>query len=114
MPTPRIPKINELIKQQLAEIMERELSLKQGVFITLSKIDTTKDLRYTRVSVSVFPEQESHYVSETLRKETPRLQRALHQKLYMKPLPRLSFLLDATEQRADEVEKILKKLSEES
>ena len=65
----RIVKINELLRQQLAEIMERDLSLKPGVFITIAKIDTSKDLRYTRMFISVFPEQETHYVSETLKKE---------------------------------------------
>ncbi len=90
--------------------MERELSLKTGVFITIAKIDTSKDLRYTRMFVSVFPESETHYVSETLKKELSGIQRILHSKLYMRPLPKLSFTIDTTEQEADKVEKILKDL----
>lgn len=106
----RITKVNELVRKHLGEIMERELSLKPGVFITIAKVDTSKDLRYTRMFVSVFPEQEAHYVSETLKKELPQLQKKLHGKLYMKPLPRLSFEIDRTEEEADKVEKILKDL----
>ncbi len=110
MSSHRIAKVNELVRQQLAEIMERELSLKQGVFVTIAKVDTSKDLRYTRVSVSVFPEREVGYVTETLKKELPVLQKSLFRKLYMKPSPRLSFEIDRTEEKADEVERILKDL----
>lgn len=108
MSIPRIVKINDLIRTLLGEIMQRELSLKVGVFITIAKVDTTRDLRYTRMFVSVFPEQETRYVSETLKKELPRIQKALYQKLSMKPLPKLSFVIDKTAQKADEIEKILK------
>lgn len=110
MPSPRIPKVNELIRSHISQILERDLMLKGGVLVTVAKVDTTKDLRYTRVSVSVFPEQESRYILETLKKETSKLQKKLRSRLYMKPLPRLSFLLDSTEQQADAVEKILKNL----
>ena len=110
MSSMRITKINELLRKLLGEIMERDMSLKPGVFITIAKIDTSKDLRYTRMFISVFPEQETHYISETLKKELSRIQKSLYGKLYMKPLPKLSFEIDETAQEADKVEKILKKL----
>lgn len=110
MSSMRIVRVNELLRKLLSEIMERDLSLKSGVFITIAKIDTSKDLRYTRMFISVFPEQEAHYVSETLKKELPRIQKSLYGKLYMKPLPKLAFTIDTTALEADKVEKILKKL----
>lgn len=106
----RVTKINELLRKHLAEIMERELSLKTGVFITIAKIDTSRDLRYTRMFISVFPEQETRYVSQTLKKELARIQKSLYAKLSMKPLPKLSFEIDKTEQEADKIEKVLKEL----
>lgn len=110
MSTLRITKVNELIRQLLGEIMERELSLKPGVLITIAKIDTSKDLRYTRMSVSVFPEHEKNYVTETLKKELPGIQKKLYSKLYMRPMPKLSFTIDTTEEEADKVEKLLLEL----
>jgi ribosome-binding factor A len=106
----RITKVNEQIRKLLGEIMERELSLKPGVIITIAKIDTSKDLRYTRMFISVFPESETRYVSETLKKELSGIQKNLYAKLYMRPMPKLSFEIDTTEQEADKVEKILKSL----
>jgi len=103
----RIQKINSLIRKHIAEILIKDLSLKSGVFLTVSKVDTTPDLRYTRVFLSVFPEKETHYVEETLKKEAYLLQGALNKKLHMKPLPKLVFKTDATEVEADKIEKIL-------
>ena len=84
--------------------------MKLGVFLTVTKVDTTPDLRYTRIFVSVFPEKEFHYVSETLKKERLRMQKTLHKRLHMKPLPKIEFVLDNTEAEADKIEKILLEL----
>ena len=103
----RIVKLNKLFKEHLGEIFQRELSLKPGVFLTIAKVDTTRDLRYTRVSISVFPFKESNYAIKTIEKEIYSIQGALNAKLKMRPLPRLQFVLDSTEEEADKIEKIL-------
>ncbi|MDR3559073.1 MAG: ribosome-binding factor A [Candidatus Pacebacteria bacterium] len=106
----RIEKINELIKQNIGEIILKDLSLKEGVFVTISKVDTTADLRYTRIFVSIFPEKEISYALKTLTRELYKIQGELNRKLHMKPLPRVEFKVDLTESKADEIEKLLKEL----
>jgi len=103
----RIQKINKLIKKHLGEILARELSLKPGVFLTVAKVDTTSDLRYTQVFISVFPFKENNYALKALSHEMYSIQGALNKKLQMRPLPRLEFKLDSTEEEADVIEKIL-------
>lgn len=103
----RIVKLNKLIKEHLGEIFQRELSLKPGVFLTIAKVDTSSDIRYTRISISVFPYKDSDYVMKTLGKEIYTIQGELNKKLKMRPLPRLEFILDSTEEEADKIEKIL-------
>lgn len=104
----RIIKINDLVRQTVDDILLKELSLKEGVFITIAKVDTSPDLRYTRIFVSIFPEKEVNYVMKTLQKEAYRIQGNLNRKLHMKPLPKVEFRADFTESKADEIEKILK------
>jgi ribosome-binding factor A len=103
----RIQKINKLIKKHLGEILVRELSLKSGVFLTIAKVDTMPDLRYTQVFISVFPFKENNYALKALSNEMYSIQGALNKKLQMRPLPRLEFKLDSTEEEADVIEKIL-------
>lgn len=109
----RLRKINSLIQSNISEIMLREMDLKSGVFITIAKVDTTPDLRYTRIFVSVYPTNETNYAMQTIKKELYHIQGVLNKKLNMKPLPRLEFLLDTTEQEADDIEHILKRIKEE-
>lgn len=111
--TDRIAKVNSLIGQLMATLLQRELSLKPGVFLTIAKVTTTRDLRHCTVSVSVFPESERDYAMQTLRHEHGNLQRALHGELAMKVLPRISFAYDDTESRADVVEHLFRAIAAE-
>ncbi len=103
----RITKVNELLRDLIAEALLKEVSFKPGVIVTITKLRTTKDLRHAYFSVSIFPETETDYVTSTLRKEISQLERFVHSKLYMKPLPRLHYEVDETGLNADAVEKIL-------
>lgn len=103
----RIQKINSLVQQHIGEIISQDLNLKPGVFVTVAKVDTTPDLRYTRVFVSIFPEKDIDYVEKTLKKEMYRIQGSLNKKLHMRPLPKIEFRTDMTESKADEIEKLI-------
>lgn len=109
----RTEKLNELIRDHLGEIFSRDLNLKSGILITIAKVDTTTDLRYTRVFVSIFPEKETNYVLTAFKKEIYSIQGKLNKKLKMKIFPKIEFRLDASEIKADEIEKILKKIGDE-
>ncbi|MFA6973651.1 MAG: ribosome-binding factor A [Parcubacteria group bacterium] len=106
----RIIKINSLIQQHMGEILTRDISLKAGVFVTIAKVDTTPDLRYTRIFISIFPEKEIDYTVKTLEKELYQIQGKLNKRLVMRPLPKIEFKVDMTESGADKIEKLLKQI----
>jgi ribosome-binding factor A len=106
----RIEKINEIIKQYVGDIILKELSIKEGVFVTITRVDTSSDLRYAKVFVSVFPDKEADYALKTLGKELFQIQNLLNKKLRTRPLPKISFQFDTTEMEADKIEKLLKEI----
>jgi ribosome-binding factor A len=106
----RMEKVNELVRQKTAEIVAKEVSFKPGAFVTVTKARVSPDLRHAAVSVSVLPLSEGEYVLKTLKKELYSLQRSLNRQLHMKPLPRIAFELDSTEDEAQKVEDILREL----
>jgi ribosome-binding factor A len=106
-------KVNSLIREQVGEVFNRELDLKSGVFLTVLKVDTTSDLRYANIFVSVFPERESKYAMVALRNEKNNIQKILNKRLHLKIIPRLVFKIDKTEAQADEIEKILREIKDE-
>ena len=106
----RIDKINELIRHTVAEIIAKEVSFKNEVIVTIVKANTSPNLKNSRILVSVFPIKESRYVIKTLKHEIYSLQNSLNQKLHMRPLPRIHFFIDETQEAAQKVEDILRNL----
>jgi ribosome-binding factor A len=109
----RLEKINSLLQQHVSEIISRELSIKKGVFLTVAKVDTSADLRYAQVFVSVFPVSEEAYIKKTLEKELFRIQRALNNKMATKIIPRLEFFIDKRQQNISELDRIFKQIDDE-
>lgn len=103
----RVRKINSQITQEMSALIAREVDFKPGVFVTISKVDTTDDLRYTRIFVRVFPQAEINYSLKTLEHERNTLQKLLHKKMQIKVLPKVSFVHDPTGDQVDEIERLL-------
>ena len=108
----RIPRINELVKQQLNTIIMSEIEFPRNCLVTIMRVETSKDLRHARILISVMPTFYIPKVLEKLRKNKGHLEYELHQKLAMKPLPKLNFRIDETEKRAGEIEKLLDRIKE--
>lgn len=104
----RAEKLSAAVQRDVNEILLREFSFKPGVFITISRVDTSVDLRYTYLSLSIFPEKETQYVLKSLEKEIYKIQGLLNKKLRMRPLPKIVFKLDTSEIEAEKIEKLLK------
>ena len=109
----RILKINQLLKEKLGEIIRKELSLKPSVLVTIIKVDTSKDLRYAKALLSVYPETEDDYVLKTLYKESKKIHKVLHQELFMKTLPKIKFLINDNQKKLSEMEEIFDKIHQE-
>ncbi len=104
----RTEKVNTLIKCYINDILQRDINLKPGLLVTVSRVDTTTDLRYTRIFLSVFPEAEFDYVMRTLLKEIYTIQGKLNKKLSLKIFPKVEFKADRTESSADKLERLLR------
>lgn len=106
----RIPQVNSLIEQELGKIFLEELEWPEGVLVTITGVETAPDLLEARVWISVLPSAKTGAVFGELRQKTRGLQRILHQKLVMKPLPKLVFKVDTTEEKAGKIEELLERL----
>lgn len=105
----RILKINRLIKEKIADIVLKEIFFK-NTLITIQSVDTSKDLKYSKIKVSVMPFIQSSEVLKILQKRTPNIQKQLNKFLKIKFVPRIIFKIDRTEETAGRIEGILRKL----
>ena len=92
--------------------MLTEVEFPSGALVTIIRADTSKDLRHSKIWISVMPTYYIPKVLDKLRKNKGHLEYGLHGRLSMKPLPKLSFAIDETEKKAQEIEELLDSIKE--
>jgi len=108
----RIEKVNQLLKQEVGELILRELEFSKDVMVTVTNVDTSLDLSQAKIMVSIMPEIKADKILRVLASQVPNLQKALNHKLRMKNVPKIKFNLDKSEQRADRIERLLRKINQ--
>ncbi|MGO9340973.1 MAG: 30S ribosome-binding factor RbfA [Acidimicrobiales bacterium] len=104
---PRTARINELLREVLAEELERFTDA-DGAFrlLTVTGVEVTPDLSSAKVYLSSMGDP----VAEALAAHRAHLQRAIGRQVRMKRTPKLQFLADPAVAEGAKVEEILRRL----
>ncbi|MDZ7798948.1 MAG: 30S ribosome-binding factor RbfA [Patescibacteria group bacterium] len=111
MPSRRIKKVNELIRQELSDIIRQEIEWPEGCLVTVKKADTAADLEETKIGVSVLPTEKRDKILNLLKKNIYQIQQSLNHKLVMRVVPKLDFYIDKSEEKAQRINHLLDKVS---
>ena len=113
-PNRRILRINVLIRDELADLLRREVKDPQlEGMISITEVDTASDLSLTRVHVSVLAdEEEARKTLDRLRHAARFFRRELAERLNLRHTPELDFRLDTSIARGARVLQILRELKE--
>lgn len=106
----RIPKLNELIKEEVGKLILKEFDFPKDILVTVTRAIITPDLREGRVFVSVLPEEKKDLVLDVLNRKIYFLQKKIDKKLKMKFVPKISFVEEKKTIEAAKIEEILEKL----
>ena len=113
MSVDRLERINSLLKRVIAEAMFSVMqgdSVQPGL-ITVTGVSCGKDLRDATVRVSVFGDDAlKETAMQHLRHNAKRFQQIINREVQMKFTPRLTFQLDLSLEKGDEVLAIIDKL----
>jgi ribosome-binding factor A len=109
----RVDQLNSLIMQYLAQIIEQEVDISRDILITVTKVETSKDIKYARVFISIIPESQRGTILKKLEAAKIGIQRALAQKMMTKFTPKLRFIIDENEVYASEIDKLLDSIKSE-
>ena len=105
----RMRRVDEAIRQVLADALARELSDPRFGFITVTDVKTSPDLHAARVFVSVLGDAAARTDSlAALGSAHGLLQGRIASELSLKRTPRLEFVYDSTTDRALRVESLLR------
>lgn len=105
----RIERVRGLLREVVAEIVERELQFPEGALVTVTRVEPSPDLYYATAFVSVLGGDAAaeRLALEEFRRQTGFVQRAVNRRLRMRPVPKITFAVDADEKRRERVEQLL-------
>ena len=111
--SPRMRKVNELVREVVAEAVHDLKDPRIG-FVTITGAETSPDLRHAIVYYSVLgTDEEKADTAVALEKATPRIQSELGSQTRLRYTPKLEFRVDASIDHGIRISEILGELAEE-
>ena len=111
----RTDRLDSQIRQELMDLLQREMKDPRLGFATITRVETARDLGHARVWVSVFgSEVERERTMAALRVATPWLRRKLGERLSLRHVPELTVREDDSIASGDRVLQIIQELSGEA
>jgi ribosome-binding factor A len=111
----RTDRLDSQIRQELMDLLQREMKDPRLGFATITRVETARDLGHARVWVSVLgTELERERTMGALRVATPWLRRKLGERLSLRHVPELTVREDDSIESGDRVLRIIQELEEGS
>ena len=110
MASNRIGRINDEIQRELSEQLRRlkDPRVSQTGMVSVTRVDTTGDLRYARVYISVLDKSQEKDVLKGLKSAAGFLRRELGRTLQLRYTPELQFLPDDSIQHGAHILEMLR------
>jgi ribosome-binding factor A len=111
----RLERVNQLIKEEISTLLQRELKDPRLGFVSVTEVDVTPDLKYAKVYVSVLG-PEAQWVSSLAALESARgfVWNWLRRHLDLRVTPQLSFRPDRSMEHAAHIQSLLAGLRAQS
>jgi len=107
-------RVQEAIHQEVAKILQEEIKDPRLGFLTVTRVELTKDLRYARIYFSVLGEdKDSALALKGLKSATGYIKGRLSDKIEMRYMPDIEFKIDKSWQHVKKVQDLLDKIDKE-
>jgi len=111
----RVDRIEEQLRMELSEIVEREIQDPRVHFVTMSRVKVTPDLGHARVFITVLgTDEERKKALQGLRSAANFVKRSLAKRLHhLRRIPDLIFEYDETVEKDMRLEQLLEQIKTE-
>ena len=110
----RLERVNQLIKEEVSAVLQRELKDPRLGFVTVTDVETSKDLRMAKIFVSVLGD-DTQWAGSMAALGSARgfIRSWLRQHLDLRVTPDLDFRPDRSMEHAAKIQSLLKKVRPE-
>ena len=115
MASNRISRINEEIQRELSEQFRRlkDPRVSQTGMVSITRVDTTGDLRYARIYVRALDKSQEKEVLKGLKSAAGFLRRELGRSLQLRYTPELQFVADDSIQHGAHILEVLRQVEQQ-
>lgn len=111
MSSRRQEQVAEFLRDEVSEIITREMKDPRLGFVSITRVELSPDLRYAKVFISVFgPEEEREATLRALSGAAGFVRYQLKPRMRIRHIPEISFQLDRSMEHAEEVARTLNKI----
>lgn len=110
----RVGRVQEAIRQEVSMIVQNHIKDPRIGFLTITKVELTKDLRHASIYFSVLGEsKDKHLALKGLNSAKGYIRGLLSDKIKLRYMPNIVFKIDESISRANEIFEILGKIKQE-
>lgn len=108
----RIDRLNSLLKEVIVEVIRRDVNNPLvNQFVTVSRVDISKDLRHAKVYISMFgSEAEKKGTLDALQSAAGFIALTASKKVVMRFFPSLRFIIDDTVDKHMRIDEVLREI----
>ncbi len=109
----RIERVNNLIRREISELIQRQIKdPRLDVFVTVTEVTTSPDLKYAKVFVScINGKQEEQKILKVLDSAAGFLRTELAKNIRLRRIPELSFHWDDSIEHGDNILRLIDQVS---
>ncbi|MBQ0155677.1 MAG: 30S ribosome-binding factor RbfA [Bacteroidales bacterium] len=105
----RLNRIERLLQKELGDMFIHVSSTFKGTILSVSEVRISPDLSVAKAYISVFPQNQSEYVIETLKNSSRSIRYELGKRIknQVRVIPELIFKLDETLDKLETIDRLL-------
>lgn len=107
MSSERLKKLNDLLRDEVGKILLTELEKEEDTLVTITSTRVSPTLEHATIMISVFPAAKEGTILLKIERKIYHIQQILNRRLEMRPVPKIRFEIDQSEEQANKIEKVL-------
>ena len=108
----KIERLNHTIQQEISMILQTEVKDEHIKFVTITGVDTTNDLSFSKIYYTVLDKDKIDSTKEALEKASSFIRTKLAERIDIRHTPELKFIYDTSIAYGEHIEEIIENIHE--
>jgi len=109
----KIERLNHAIQEEISMILMREVKDQNIKFVTITGVDTTNDLSFSKIYYTVLDKNKLDETKESLDKASSFIRTKLAERIDIRHTPELKFIYDTSIAYGEHIDQLIEKIKEE-